>query len=140
MDINDPTNVNGNGHGKKPRKSAPGRRSLSPRKFTAADELKATKAATRGEDRSTEGQLRTLLDALRAMESGDFSVRLPVKKGNGTLNDIAKSFNELAKRSEIRSPVTKRSGPGSRVAQGRVAAETWRVGVERLHPDRVFDG
>jgi HAMP domain-containing protein/signal transduction histidine kinase/CheY-like chemotaxis protein len=97
VDINDPTNVNGNGHGKKAgRRSQAGRRSVAPRKFSAADELKTNK----GEDRSAEGQLRTLLDALRAMEAGDFSVRLPVKKGNGTLNDIAKAFNELAKRSE----------------------------------------
>ena len=39
-----------------------------------------------------EAQLRLLLDALRAMEEGDFSVRLPMT-GNGVMGEIVQTFN-----------------------------------------------
>jgi len=70
VDTQDPTN--GNGHSKKTqsRRSQPG------------------------------DELQTLLEALRAMERGEFAVRLSVKKGNGVLNDIARAFNGVAKKSE----------------------------------------
>ncbi|MGZ3477126.1 MAG: HAMP domain-containing protein, partial [Polyangiales bacterium] len=34
------------------------------------------------------------------MERGDFSVRLPVRKGNGVINEISRAFNDVAMKNE----------------------------------------
>ncbi len=95
MDIHDPTSASKNGNGKKQASRSRAGRSVSSRKVEE-ESKKGTSAA----DGSTEAQLRTLHEALLAMGNGEFSVRLPVKKGNGVLNEIAKAFNSVAKRSE----------------------------------------
>src|SRR5579872_376866 len=54
-------------------------------------------------------QLGTLLYALQAAKSGDFSVRLPVTK-NGVLSQICKEFNEVIALNESMAEEVKRVG------------------------------
>src|SRR5579883_175405 len=54
-------------------------------------------------------QLSTLLHALQAAKSGDFSVRLPVTK-NGVLSQICKEFNDVIALNESMAEEVKRVG------------------------------
>src|SRR5438552_2763210 len=67
----------------------------SQNKILMAPENKGTNGASRVDS----AQLYSLLAALQAAESGDFSIRLPDYSG-GVMEEIARTFNSLVSRNE----------------------------------------
>ena len=82
-------------------------------------------AIDRGAD--GDGQLRLLLEALRAVKQGDFSVRLPTGK-NGVMGEIAEVFNDVVGLNE--------SMTNEIVRVGKIVGEEGQM-TERASPGAV---
>ena len=95
-DTSSPQGGNGNGNGNATRKKA--RRSQGAASTTPSAHGPHSQGARSTAPReTTERQLRELLEALHAVRTGDFDVRLPVKgNGNrGVMSEIADAFNRV---------------------------------------------
>ena len=102
----------------------------------------ATKVASARPDASTTysaDELRPLLQALQAVKSGNFSVRLPDKR-NGVLGAISKAFNEVVSLNEDMAKevvrvgsIVGREGRMTERATLTGAAGSWAVSVDSVN-------
>ena len=84
-----------------PAASSP-KREAAPRDLSRGKSRSPSKSSDISTDAplSDRDQMRNVLDALRAAQRGEFSVRLPLETGGGVVDKVAGAFNNLMERNE----------------------------------------